>query len=104
MAKRKAETCPECGGGKRGRGYAHKPSCSLAGKGKASKGGISLAGLKGRSVTELMTYRGQLDRLIASKAGELKAEIAKLQETLKAIDVIYHLKCRQRLSLQNQPG
>ncbi len=87
----KAETCPSCGGPKRGRGYAHTPTCPNrarheAGARRSGGGGFSVASLRGLSAQELIAVRKQIDALIADKAPEIKEEIAKLQETLKQIE------------------
>jgi hypothetical protein len=97
MAKRKktkkkaakAQVCSECGGGKRGRGYAHKATCSQAsarGKGAAGgSGGFDGRSLRGMSVSELLALRGKVDELLESKAPEIDAEIQRLKDLRASI-------------------
>ena len=85
MAKKR--TCSECGGPARGRGYSHKPSCSLH-KAKGSgrpRGGFGVASLRAMSVDELVGLRDLVSQVMADKAGEIDTEIARLQELKKSV-------------------
>ena len=107
MARKKA-TCPECGGTKMGRGFAHKAGCSLArpsggnrrgkrgrrrmarsaatGGSHAGKGfGFDLRKLKGMEIEQLASLKDKIDAMMKSKAPSLKAKIKSLVATLARI-------------------
>ncbi len=89
MAKKKsAETCPECKGPKRGRGYEHKATCSK--KTSASSGGtggkFKMTMLRGYSAQELLEVRKKIDGLIAERRAEVVADRKAADDLLKEID------------------
>jgi hypothetical protein len=88
-----------------GRGYSHKPNCSLArpagGNPKARRSkkrgragrpakstrgnGLDLRILKGMAVEELVQVRDSVTKFIRSKAPSIKAKIKQLTDTLSSI-------------------
>ena len=100
MAKKKKKqskaTCPECGGSKRGRGYAHSANCSRkTGKAKASKksgkasrtqaSGIDGRMLRGMGVGELLALRDKVNEALGAKAPKIDAEIERLKQLKSSI-------------------
>ena len=95
MAKEK-NTCPECGGPKRGRGFAHEPGCkkvsgSTKRKGRTAKTPatpmtatvIDGRMLRGMTPSALLDLREKVDAALATKAPEIDKEIERLK-ALKA--------------------
>ncbi len=85
MAKN-VEKCKECGGPKKGRGFAHVRGCKKASPGaKANKVDPGKPDIGRMSVAELMKLRQEIDEAIKSKKPEIEAQIRDLRKTLQDI-------------------
>jgi hypothetical protein len=110
MAAGKSKTCPECGGRKAGRGFAHNAGCTKAARPTAYKtrggrkgtrrragrragtmvvarggSGLNLGQLKSWDVDQLMGLRDKIDGMVRGKAPELRRKIKQIKATLQSI-------------------
>lgn len=103
MAK-KPDNCPECGGEPRGRGYAHRPGCSKASRPLAAgakredrrlefpprvarvQPQNGLPDVSGLTVDALVRLRIEIDRVLTSRADELREQADTMNAILDSME------------------